>query len=244
LGHDFCRAHYRIKHEQEDSWLQPHTQSCYSEVRVNYNAVAIRVKYIPTFKGTPGTRGSIYPCQLTPAKAERFISDVLEICPGVATRVDEYVFEFPLGTWPNYWKFLGVASLLRYIEEWWMWVDHYFEMVDSGIPKDVAAICMGLYDKDSVVLYCGHAFNGTLSDLASLKDFNLKDVFLKSCETATSHSTIWHLLNQRPWFTVGEYNFADWFKMTPQIYKIFVNDSSIKEKQQALGMLHVYKALL
>jgi hypothetical protein len=182
-----------VQSAHSSQWSDWYETPCFANVRRNHKQeelAAIQTKLIPTLsRDSPSFESS-----LTPKRVERYIDDVLDVCPGVVKRKDDYVFEYPLGNNTNYFRFLGVASLLRAVEEWYHWVDNYFEMKEEGIPRDVALVCMGLYDKKWAVPFCGHAIIGDLSSLQSLQNFNLRDAFLERTKNAKDGSSLWSLI--------------------------------------------------
>lgn len=231
MGHAFCQSHWRVK--EEEVWHSWRNEPCFARVRDFYKAEAVQAKVVPTLKGAP------YNSKLTSYIANVFIEDVLEVLPGVATRVDEWTLEYPLGSWTAYWKFLGTASLIRSVEEWWLYIEHYFQMRDESIPKDVALICMGLYDITDAQVHCGHSFIGSLCNLSSLKDFNLVDGFLNRCQE--NSPSLWSIIKAPPWFSTQQI-YPHAFKMTREVYKAFVNEISTLERQMLIngGLNKVY----
>lgn len=164
-----------------------------------------------------------YPINITEDQCDQFVRDVMDACPGVVERIDKWKFHYPLTNWTEYWKFLGVASLLRCVEEWWLYIEEYFELRSKGIPRDVALIAMWVGGRDPRP-YCGHALIGSLSNLNHLKNFSLKNGFLSNCANLSRLDvSLWSLVQCKPWFdAVSRYPSA--FKMTPEIYNAFCDD--------------------
>lgn len=221
MGHAFCKSHWRL--ELEEQYKPWRTEACFAHVKPHIlEAKKIQTEIVPSYNYFGST--------LTAEKATIFANDVLEVLPGVATRISKWEFEYLLGSYENYLRFLGIASLLRAVEEWWFYIDSYFEMRENDIPKDVALLCMGLYEGKYAQPGCGHMIVPSLRALKSLKNFSLKEALLDSCKGADEKTTLWNCILSSQWFhqdSIHANSFPSFFKMTPQVYKAFVDEEPI-----------------
>jgi hypothetical protein len=159
--------------------------------------------------------------QMSEKSFEDFVKDVLEACPGVVEQLDTWKFKMDLST--RFRARLGVASLLRYTEEFWKWVKEYYVLRDRGIPRDVALFSCNL-SGDAGYAHCGHAFSPSFTHLKSFRDFTLKDSFLANVDEMP-YGMIWNAVQVQPWFNIHKHLNPDTFDLTYDKYLEFMQET-------------------
>lgn len=240
MGHYFCRSHWKIfprydgQPGEETEW---HETPCFQAIRGLYETKEwIETEIRPTFAGVEWKEDNLkWPCRQTPEQALQYIADVQEALPGVVEvrslpENGPYIFRYKLGTHANYWKFLAVASLMRYVEEFWGWTENYHNYRKAGIPRDVALFACNL--RDMYGQSVGHGFSSDFQRLVSFKDFSLERILLQNpkLHMGPDIMSLWGLLTENNQHFEMHRSYTAFypatFPLTNEVYKAFCQDTS------------------